>query len=75
MWMALVLLPVQFSVPLNALISLRVRQNEQGKNLELGNLEIVTSEFSGGKIFASSCGPKIAGLAPLSIKRSIDAYI
>jgi len=33
------------------------------------------AEFSGGKIFASSCGPKIAGLAPLSIKRSIDAYI
>jgi predicted regulator of Ras-like GTPase activity (Roadblock/LC7/MglB family) len=32
---------------------------EQGKNLELGGLEIVTSEFSGGKIFASSCGPKI----------------
>ena len=31
---------------------------EQGKNLELGDLEIVTSEFSGGKIFASSCGPK-----------------
>ena len=31
---------------------------EQGKNLELGNLEIVTSEFGGGKIFASSCGPK-----------------
>ena len=30
---------------------------EQGKNLELGDLEIVTSEFSGGKIFASSCGP------------------
>ncbi len=30
---------------------------EQGKNLELGVLEIVTSEFSGGKIFASSCGP------------------
>ena len=31
---------------------------EQGKNLELGDLEIFTSEFSGGKIFASSCGPK-----------------
>jgi predicted regulator of Ras-like GTPase activity (Roadblock/LC7/MglB family) len=30
---------------------------EQGKNLELGGLEIVTSEFMGGKIFASSCGP------------------
>ena len=31
---------------------------EQGKNLDLGDLEIVTSEFSGGKIFASGCGPK-----------------
>ncbi len=31
---------------------------EQGKNLELGELEIVTSEFSGGKIFASACGKK-----------------
>ena len=31
---------------------------EQGKNLELGDLEIFTSEFSGGNIFASSCGPK-----------------
>jgi len=30
---------------------------EQGKNLELGDLEIVTSEFTGGKIFASSCDP------------------
>ena len=30
---------------------------EQGKNLELGDLEIVTSEFSGGKIFTSSCDP------------------
>ena len=32
--------------------------DEQGKNLDLGDLEIVTSEFSGGKIFASSYGPK-----------------
>jgi len=31
---------------------------EQGKNLELGDLQIVTSEFINGKIFASSCGPK-----------------
>ena len=31
---------------------------QQGKNLDLGDLEIVISEFSGGKIFASSCGPK-----------------
>ncbi|MHA2203781.1 MAG: hypothetical protein ACW991_08835, partial [Candidatus Hodarchaeales archaeon] len=29
---------------------------EQGKNLELGNLEMLTSEFSSGKIFASSFG-------------------
>ena len=29
---------------------------EQGKNLSIGELEIVTSEFSEGKIFASSCG-------------------
>ncbi|MEM2142847.1 MAG: roadblock/LC7 domain-containing protein [Candidatus Thorarchaeota archaeon] len=29
---------------------------EQGKNLQIGELEIVTSEFSGGKIFASACG-------------------
>ena len=31
---------------------------EQGKNLELGDLDIVTSEFTGGKIFAASCGTK-----------------
>ncbi|MFO7836160.1 MAG: roadblock/LC7 domain-containing protein [Promethearchaeia archaeon] len=29
---------------------------EQGKNLQIGDLEIVTSEFSDGKIFASACG-------------------
>ncbi|GAB4312684.1 MAG: hypothetical protein Kow0069_13470 [Promethearchaeota archaeon] len=29
---------------------------EQGRNLELGDLQIVTSEFESGKIFASSCG-------------------
>ncbi len=29
---------------------------EQGKNLQIGGLEIVTSEFSEGKIFASACG-------------------
>ncbi|NVM36861.1 MAG: roadblock/LC7 domain-containing protein [Candidatus Lokiarchaeota archaeon] len=56
---------------------------EQGKNLELGNLEIVTSEFMGGKIFASSCGPKGVltlisdpdiniGLIRLILKRSGD---
>jgi len=31
---------------------------EQGKKLDIGDLEIVTSEFSGGKIFVSSCDPK-----------------
>jgi predicted regulator of Ras-like GTPase activity (Roadblock/LC7/MglB family) len=30
----------------------------QGKNLRLGRLEIFTSEFSKGKIFTVSCGPK-----------------
>ena len=29
---------------------------EQGKNLGIGDLQIVTSEFSEGKIFASACG-------------------
>ncbi|MHA1754472.1 MAG: roadblock/LC7 domain-containing protein [Candidatus Odinarchaeia archaeon] len=29
---------------------------EQGKNLEIGDLEILTSEFNDGKIFAASCG-------------------
>ncbi len=29
---------------------------EQGKNLDIGELAIVTSEFDNGKIFASSCG-------------------
>jgi len=29
---------------------------EQGKNLDIGELQMVTSEFNGGKIFASSCG-------------------
>ncbi len=29
---------------------------EQGKNLEIGNLGIVTSEFGTGKIFAAQCG-------------------
>lgn len=29
---------------------------EQGRNLQIGELEIVTSEFSEGKIFASACG-------------------
>ena len=30
----------------------------QGKSLRLGRLEIFTSEFSKGKIFTVSCGPK-----------------
>ena len=29
---------------------------EQGNNLQIGQLEIVTSEFSEGRIFASACG-------------------
>lgn len=56
---------------------------EQGKNLELGNLEIVTSEFTGGKIFAASTGQKGVltlisdpdiniGLIRLILKRSGD---
>jgi len=56
---------------------------EQGKNLELGDLQIVTSEFINGKIFASSCGPKGVltlisdpdiniGLIRLILKRSGD---
>jgi len=53
------------------------------KNLELGDLDIVTSEFSGGKIFAAACGfkgvlclisdPDInIGLIRLILKRSGD---
>jgi predicted regulator of Ras-like GTPase activity (Roadblock/LC7/MglB family) len=30
--------------------------DEQGECLELGGLQIVTSEFTGGKIFTSGCG-------------------
>ena len=56
---------------------------EQGKNLELGSLEIVTSEFTGGKIFAASTGQKGVltlisdpdiniGLIRLILKRSGD---
>lgn len=29
---------------------------EQGKNLEIGDLDLLSSEFSDGKIFAASCG-------------------
>jgi len=32
---------------------------EQGRSLDIGNLNIVTSEFDDGKIFASSCGPGV----------------
>jgi len=56
---------------------------QQGKSLDLGDLEIVISEFSGGKIFTSSCGPKGVlslisdpdiniGLIRLILKRSGD---
>ena len=31
---------------------------EQGESLELGGLHLVTTEFSGGKIFTSGCGSK-----------------
>ena len=59
---------------------------EQGKNLDLGELEVVTSEFSGGKIFASSCGPKgiltlitdpdiNIGLIRLILKSSGDGFL
>ncbi len=53
---------------------------EQGRNLELGNLQIVTSEFDGGKIFAASTGKGVLclisdvdvnlGLIRLILKRS-----
>jgi len=56
---------------------------EKVKNLELGDLEIITIEFSGGKIFALICGPKgiitlisgpdiNIGLIKLILKRSED---
>lgn len=32
---------------------------EQGRNLQIGELDIVTSEFKNGKIFAASCGQGI----------------
>ena len=35
---------------------------EQGKNLELGDLEIFTSEFSRGKIFSTSAGKGVLTL-------------
>ncbi|MFW9866593.1 MAG: roadblock/LC7 domain-containing protein [Candidatus Thorarchaeota archaeon] len=56
---------------------------EQGENLELGDLEMLTSEFSEGKIFVSNFGRKIIislisdsdvniGLIRLILKRSGD---
>ncbi|MCD6164646.1 MAG: roadblock/LC7 domain-containing protein [Candidatus Baldrarchaeia archaeon] len=33
-----------------------VASEEQGKNLDIGELMLVTSEFEQGKIFAASCG-------------------
>jgi len=36
-----------------------VASEEQGVNLDLGDLDIVSSEFSKGKIFAASCGKGI----------------
>jgi predicted regulator of Ras-like GTPase activity (Roadblock/LC7/MglB family) len=56
---------------------------EQGKNLELGDLKIITSEFSNGKIFATKFGRKLIiflisgsainiGLIRLILKRSGD---
>ena len=35
-----------------------IASEKQGKDLELGDLKIVTCEVLGGKIFASSCGSK-----------------
>ena len=40
---------------------------EQGRNLELGELSIVTSEFNSGKIFAASCGKGVLCLMALPI--------
>ena len=56
---------------------------EQGESLELGGLEIVTSEFSVGKIFTSGCGSSAViaiisdpdiniGLIRSILKRSTD---
>jgi len=58
---------------------------EQGKNLELGDLEILTCEFSKGKIFTSKFGRKLViylisgsdiniGLIRLILKRSGDIW-
>ena len=33
-----------------------VASEEQGKSLDIGDLQMVTSEFENGKIFAASCG-------------------
>jgi predicted regulator of Ras-like GTPase activity (Roadblock/LC7/MglB family) len=57
-----------------------VASEQQGQNLDLGELQIVTSEFSLGKIFAASCGKGVLclisdpdiniGLIRLVMKRS-----
>ena len=56
-----------------------VASEEQGLNLDLGDLDIVSSEFGKGKIFAASCGKGILcvitdndvniGLVSLVLKR------
>ena len=59
-----------------------IATEEQGKNLELDSLQIVTCEFSGGKIFTSGCGSEAVlalisdpdvniGLIRLLLKRSV----
>ncbi|MFX1518494.1 MAG: roadblock/LC7 domain-containing protein [Promethearchaeota archaeon] len=55
---------------------------EQGKNLDIGELKIVTSEFDDGKIFAASCGKGVLcviteadvniGMVRLVIKKGSD---
>ncbi|MHA1238353.1 MAG: roadblock/LC7 domain-containing protein [Candidatus Odinarchaeia archaeon] len=55
---------------------------EQGKNLDIGDLDIVTSEFSDGKIFAASVGKGVLcvitdkdvniGMVRLVIKKTSD---
>jgi hypothetical protein len=59
-----------------------VASEEQGVNLDLGDLDIVSSEFGKGKIFAASCGKGILcvitdndvniGLVRLVIKREAE---
>ena len=60
-----------------------IATEEQGKSLELDDLEVFTCEFSGGKIFTSGCGSEAVlaiisgpdvniGLIRLLLKRSIS---